>query len=1130
MPKLRSVLLLLVILLPLSVAAAQPPAPDPTAVSPREALTILAGRQLLPTRDTAQEAMVDADSWLKKPATTAALDVAGSIAYASERSGGSDIFTQAAAGGDAQALVTGSARDLTPAWSPAGRQVLFVSDRDGDFDVYVRRADGRIRNLTDNTADDLHPAWSPDGRRVIFSSSRGGDRFQIYTMNSDGGDVRRVAAIAGNHALAPRYSPNGARIAFMRASRLTPSCTWNWDVWLMNADGRDQRRVTTQLGGDLYPDWTPDGRIVYSSCRNLLDADLYVVNPDTGVEDRLNKWAFSDELNAAYAPDGNHLAFSSDVEGNQEIYVAVLSEEKAYNLTQNGAADVTPDWTDPQAPPPPTYTISGDVIDEDGRPLAGVTVSDDAGHTAVTDGQGRYRLTGLLAGGYRLSAARRGVAFVPPFQHVAVPPDATAEPFVGRSCARATATTPIMMVTGWSGSVGTTQLGEDGQLRYFVDFQDGFTGHLTRHGYVEGCNLFYATDTSPYLSLYGRDGERSNATVLRDNLCAAYPLAAQAIPNWSGAFTLIGHSYGGLRARAVVENRDLYERDAANGRLGAACAGTPNRVRVDNIFTLGTPHGGEWGLLPFDLVIGLEALLGDTTPALDPELPAIWEMLPPVRVVQNLLNSQPPGVRYYLLGGDAREQMLDPDWGWLVSLLVLGWPYDTVRVEANDLAVRRDSAHAIAQFPYNLRYGDVRTVDTPDLHGNLPGIGLRSYVNPNTTFEAAVCAAMGLPTCAGAALTAVPAAPAQGPGVMETLDQLAEPRVQQGGALQDVAAGALAAGETRSGAFTLDGAGPTQVMLAWSAGDLALTLTDPQGRPVDDATDGVTFVLLDGGLGPTALYHLAAPAAGEWTYTIRAGDLDRAAAYRLAVALPSPIGITAELPEHAAHGAAVPLQATVAYEATPLPDVEITARIGRPDGRVETLDLRDDGRSGDGAAGDGRFGLVYAATDVGGVYSVLVTAAGSHAGEPFTRTTTAYFTVAPDTARLSGSYADRPVAGGVPGLYAALAVDVGVDVARPGVYTLTADLFAGDDWVAQSTRTLTLEAGQRTVALLFDGAALRAAGHDGRYAVRNVLLLDESEVTVLIEKADNVWRTAAYRAADFGVAQRVFLPQVVGAR
>ncbi len=82
---------------------------------------------------------------------------------------------------------------ISPGSSPedSGR-IVFASDRDGDWDIYVMKADGgNVRQLTDDPALDLDPAWSPDGTRIAFSSERNGDR-DIYVMGVDGENVRQL--------------------------------------------------------------------------------------------------------------------------------------------------------------------------------------------------------------------------------------------------------------------------------------------------------------------------------------------------------------------------------------------------------------------------------------------------------------------------------------------------------------------------------------------------------------------------------------------------------------------------------------------------------------------------------------------------------------------------------------------------------------------------------------------------------------------------------------------------------------------------------------------------------------------------------------------------------------------------
>ncbi|MEO2045285.1 MAG: sugar-binding domain-containing protein [Pirellulales bacterium] len=104
--------------------------------------------------------------------------------------------------------------DHSPVWSPDGKRIAFVSDRDGDWEIYVMNADGSDqRRLTRSQGADLAPTWSPDGRQIAFESDRGGDS-DIYVIGSDGEDQRILVDRAG-HDLEPCWSPNGDSIAWI---------------------------------------------------------------------------------------------------------------------------------------------------------------------------------------------------------------------------------------------------------------------------------------------------------------------------------------------------------------------------------------------------------------------------------------------------------------------------------------------------------------------------------------------------------------------------------------------------------------------------------------------------------------------------------------------------------------------------------------------------------------------------------------------------------------------------------------------------------------------------------------------------------------------------------------------------
>jgi Tol biopolymer transport system component len=158
-------------------------------------------------------------------------------------------------------LTSGSSSNIQPAVSPNGARIAFASNRDGDFEIFVMKADGTgVKQITKNTnanleaAKDWNPDWSPDGRRITFECKRRGSDDvldeEICVMNSDGTKLKQLT----NNTAAdidPVFSPDGKRISFERdpgASR---------DIWRMRADGANQFNVTddgsTRI--DANPSW-----------------------------------------------------------------------------------------------------------------------------------------------------------------------------------------------------------------------------------------------------------------------------------------------------------------------------------------------------------------------------------------------------------------------------------------------------------------------------------------------------------------------------------------------------------------------------------------------------------------------------------------------------------------------------------------------------------------------------------------------------------------------------------------------------------------------------------------------------------------------------------------------------------
>jgi tricorn protease-like protein len=215
------------------------------------------------------------------------------IAFLSDRDGNYEIYVMDADGSNQMNLTDNPAYDWEPAWSPDGTRIAFASQRDGNWEIYVMGADGSIPAiLTDNPADDWGPAWSRDGTRIAFMSDRDGNR-EIYVMDADGSNPVRLTdnPATDEH---PAWSPDGTRIAFMSQR------DGNWEIYVMDADGSNQMNLSNNLASDVHPAWSPDG---------------------------------------------TRIAFVSTRDGNWEVYVMDADGSNPVRLTDNPAYDYSPTWS-----------------------------------------------------------------------------------------------------------------------------------------------------------------------------------------------------------------------------------------------------------------------------------------------------------------------------------------------------------------------------------------------------------------------------------------------------------------------------------------------------------------------------------------------------------------------------------------------------------------------------------------------------------------------------------------------------------------------------------------------------------------------------------------------------------------
>lgn len=199
-----------------------------------------------------------------------------------------------------------------PASSPDGTRIAFSGGEEANTepaDLYVMNSDGsELRRLTfDPEVPDWEPAWSPDGSQIVFTRSLRGHA-SLFVIDVVTGSLSRVTENDVGQDSEPAWSPDGARIAFVRIADAYPS------VYTVRPDGTGLTQLTDPgRGADTTPAWSPDGEWIAFARTTSQDAasDIYVMRVDGSDLGQLTDHAGSD-VGPAWSPDGTRIAFLSN--------------------------------------------------------------------------------------------------------------------------------------------------------------------------------------------------------------------------------------------------------------------------------------------------------------------------------------------------------------------------------------------------------------------------------------------------------------------------------------------------------------------------------------------------------------------------------------------------------------------------------------------------------------------------------------------------------------------------------------------------------------------------------------------------------------------------------------------------
>jgi Tol biopolymer transport system component len=199
-------------------------------------------------------------------------------------------------------------------WSPDGSHFAFHSDRDGNGEIYVAKADGTgASNISNHSANDTTPAWRPDGSKIAFVSDRDG-HYQLHLMGRDGSDPIRIGDGPGEE-YNPSWSPDGRWLAFFATEE---NVDW---VYVVRPDGSERRRIAR----GIFPSWSPDGtRILFDH-----EHTISTVTPQGEDETVVIKDGFA----GRWSPDGKRIAFVRGKWPSSEIFLVYADGSGEIKLT-----------------------------------------------------------------------------------------------------------------------------------------------------------------------------------------------------------------------------------------------------------------------------------------------------------------------------------------------------------------------------------------------------------------------------------------------------------------------------------------------------------------------------------------------------------------------------------------------------------------------------------------------------------------------------------------------------------------------------------------------------------------------------------------------------------------------------